>query len=553
MGKFIFIQLLCALFCVDLSAQILYSNTFDNDLNGMKVVDMDGNSPHINVSEFSGTWSSLSDRRFEQYSSGAAVSGSFYSPSGTSDDWLITPKINIPVGALLTWDAMSLDDDFQDSYEVRVSTTGDDPADFTEILFKVDKQESELTTRSVVLNEYAGQEIYIAFRNISNDKFLLIIDNIFVRIPYERDVFIKSLDLGVNYVEAQDVNITLAETKNLKARLLNFGSKRIQNLVVSYTLNGQKIEETITGNLDSGEDMIFESNAIDIPVGNGQIMDLDIVSINGQSDQDAQNNKLSVNYDGMPATPGYVSNDSKGRNVNTFNLTSQGKTIVYYFFTSDCDDCEDAVNKLNQYYLSQGAGNDGLEVIGITLNPQDDNTVLNNLGWSVTFPMMEYLPYNERLYVHFAQNHGLSTEENLPFVVQVCPNQENPAFSTIISSYEGFDNQDIFNEVFRPDHDSCQETVSSVENIDLIDNVALYPNPSGNQDVTLSIQANSTAPINVELLDMTGRVVHNYGVKILSTGDNNMVLNIENIAMGTYMVRIQKENQVNTLKLSIIK
>ncbi len=553
MGKFLFVQLLCTLFIVDLSAQILYSNTFDNDLNGMKVVDMDGNSPHPNVSEFNGTWASMSDRRFDEYSSGAAISGSFYSPRGESDDWLITPQINIPGGALLTWDAISLDDDFQDAYEVRVSTTGDDPADFTDLLFKVDKQSSELTTTSVVLNDYAGQSIYIAFRNISNDKFLLILDNIFVRLPYERDVFVKSLDMELNYVESQDAFITLSEEKRIKARLLNFGSKRITDLVISYTLNGQKIEETITGNLDSAEDMIFESEPLSVPVGNGQILDIDVVSINGLSDQDTSNDKLSLKYDGMPFTPGYASNDSKGRSVNTFNLSNEGKSIVYYFFRSDCNDCEDAVNKLNQYYLSQGAGNDNIEVIGVTLNPDDNNAALNSLGWSATFPLMQYIPYNDKLYVHYAKNHGLSTDGSLPFIVQVCPDQDNPAFSTISSSYEGFDNEDIFNEVFRPSHDACQATISDVEDIDIIDDISLYPNPTGDQQVTLSITAGSGAAVNVELLDIMGRVITNYGILKLNSGKNDTVLNIDNLPLGTYMLRLRKEHQVNSLKLVVTK
>ena len=553
MRKFLVAQMLCMLFCANVSAQILYSNTFDNGLSGMKVIDVDGNTPNQNVREFDGTWTALSDTRFDEYRSGAAISGSFYTPSGSSDDWLITPQINIPVGTVLTWDALSLDDGFRDSYEILVSTTGDNPEDFTEVIFREAREKATVNTKSVVLNDYVGESIYIAFRNVSNYKFLLIIDNIFVRIPYERDIFVKSLDIGLNYVSSQDAFITLAERKKLSARLLNFGSKKINTIQVEYTLNGQKFEESLTGNLDSGEDMIFESEFLDIPIGNGQILDLDIVSINGQSDQDIANNRMSIDYDGMPETPGYNGTDSKGNSVNTFLDGRDGKSILFYFFSSDCDDCEDAVDKLNQYYLSQGASNGNLSIVGVSVNPEDDNAALNSLGWSATFPLMQYTPYNERLFVHYTKNQELASGNLLPFVVQICSNADNPALSSINSSLEGYDNDDVFNEVFRPEHNTCQLTVTYVESIDIVNDIKLFPNPTGNQEVNLEIDVESAADVTIVLIDMMGRQVQNYNNVSLSTGNNQLIIDTAELSVGTYFVKIQKENQVNSLKLVIVE
>ena len=38
-----------------------------------------------------------------------AVSVSWYTPSGVSNDWLITPSFTVPANAVLLWDAMALD------------------------------------------------------------------------------------------------------------------------------------------------------------------------------------------------------------------------------------------------------------------------------------------------------------------------------------------------------------------------------------------------------------------------------------------------------------
>jgi len=541
----------CFIYASHSYGQILYSNTFDNGLNGMTILDMDGNTPHPNVSEFDGSWSGIPSTRFEEYADAAAISGSFYSPSGESDDWLITPAINIPAGALLTWDALSLDDSFRDSYEIRVSTTGTEVEDFNDILLKVDAEENVLTTRSVVLNDYVGQSIYIAFRNVSSDKFLLILDNIFVRLPYERDVFVKSMDLNLNYVPSQDKYITLSENKTVKANLLNFGSKRITNMIVSYTLNGQKFEETITGNLDVGEVLTYESNPITFNVGNGQVLDIDVTSINGQSDENVSNNKQKVTFDALPYVTGYSGSDSKGRNVNIYTLLNSGKSVFLYFFSSDCDDCEDAVQKLNQYYLSQGAGGQDFEMIGISVNPEDDDAKLNNLGWSATFPLLSYIPYNDKSYLHYAKNHGLSPDATLPFFVQLCPGS-NPAFSSINASAVGYDGSDIFNESFRPAHEVCQGSLSTLESIEFLEDISVFPNPINQGLLQLEIVSVESANLNLNISNLMGQTVKNIKSQRVSTGKNEITADISDLENGIYYLNISSGNQLNTIKIAVI-
>lgn len=110
-----------------------------------------------------------------------SVDGSELKPS---DDWLITPVIWIRGGdAKLSWRGISVTNllDEGAGYEILVSTTGNNPEDFTTPVFTISEESlDEWTTHEVDLSAYAGQHIYIAFHNNSATGEILGIDDIAV-------------------------------------------------------------------------------------------------------------------------------------------------------------------------------------------------------------------------------------------------------------------------------------------------------------------------------------------------------------------------------------
>lgn len=102
-----------------------------------------------------------------------------------ADDWMVLPAVRImDADATLTWQARTIAESIEEgcSYEVRVSTVGNQPEDFTEApLLTVEAEEmGAWTRRSVSLTEYAGREVWIAFRHTSLNREILAIDNICV-------------------------------------------------------------------------------------------------------------------------------------------------------------------------------------------------------------------------------------------------------------------------------------------------------------------------------------------------------------------------------------
>jgi hypothetical protein len=170
------------------NAQILYSEDFETGTTmptNMTIIDNDTASANANVAPFD-SWNLSLDRL--DANNRVATVASWLSTPGQSDDWMITPQISGLTGAgSLSWEAASWNNMFRDGYEVWVTTTiaGTTPtiSDFTTngaTVFTIADEDTLLTPHTVSLAAYAGQNVYIAFRNNSNDDLLLSVDNIVV-------------------------------------------------------------------------------------------------------------------------------------------------------------------------------------------------------------------------------------------------------------------------------------------------------------------------------------------------------------------------------------
>ncbi|MBO4306965.1 MAG: choice-of-anchor J domain-containing protein [Bacteroidales bacterium] len=123
--------------------------------------------------------------------------------STQDDDWAISQPITIPANmtsAQLSW-YVAASSYFEETYEVRVSTTGNTVSDFTDSIFGETYGGSHVK-RIVSLSNYAGQTIRIAFRHLSTDMFYLAID----------DVRIGGLEAPENVTISGPVEVQVGET-----------------------------------------------------------------------------------------------------------------------------------------------------------------------------------------------------------------------------------------------------------------------------------------------------------------------------------------------------
>ena len=128
-------------------------------------------------------------------SDSVVVSTSFYDPAGQADDWMWTPLIQgITANTKLKWKAIANNEYFYDGYEVRIMTGTNGPptggtgemgnqlTNSTRVL-SIYQESPYWTSREVSLTDYAGQSVYVGFRNNSNDKHTLLINDVIVEAP----------------------------------------------------------------------------------------------------------------------------------------------------------------------------------------------------------------------------------------------------------------------------------------------------------------------------------------------------------------------------------
>lgn len=153
--------------------------------------------------------------------------------------WIITPSItNITANTVLTWLAKSPDANFKESYEVYgTNKTGVLVAqDFAvgDLLFSTTGENSIWTRRSVSLGNFVGQTLRFAFKNNSNNKYQLWVDDIeVITLP-------NNIDAAVTEIETPKYILTNS-SDSIKINVSNLAAININTLVLNYTIGNSSI------------------------------------------------------------------------------------------------------------------------------------------------------------------------------------------------------------------------------------------------------------------------------------------------------------------------
>nr|MCS5609351.1 choice-of-anchor J domain-containing protein [Candidatus Poribacteria bacterium] len=95
-----------------------------------------------------------------------------------SDDWLITPKLDVVSGDSISFWARSSNSNPYESFNVRVSSTNaESAASFTDTLASVATVPTTWTRHTYALESYVGQDIYIAVQHNTYDGWYLYVDD----------------------------------------------------------------------------------------------------------------------------------------------------------------------------------------------------------------------------------------------------------------------------------------------------------------------------------------------------------------------------------------
>ncbi len=266
-------------------AQDVYSEDFSSGIpSDYIIIDRDGNTPHANVSFVTDAWV-LS-------SSEAVMSNSWYSPAGTSDDWMITSEITIPTAdpgktLLLTWSELTADPGYPERYDLKINTTGQTEPDSFVTIKTVLEATPEWSTQVYDFSAYQGMSIRLAYVNTSTDKFLLLIDDITIKGYSENDMAALS---------NPNPNYTLPTTK-LKLDVASFGSADVTSCDLSYSIDGAT---PVTANVAVSNLSTLSTTTLTHPTppswtAGEHSVKMWVSNVNGGTDDDLTNDSLSFN------------------------------------------------------------------------------------------------------------------------------------------------------------------------------------------------------------------------------------------------------------------
>jgi CheY-specific phosphatase CheX len=269
----------------------IYSQDFEGDFPAnMTIIDVDKNTPNAKVAKYGQSWS-------KQVISGmnmAAVT-SWFTPAGTANDWMITPAIDLTTDNKLVWTAASLDKDYKESYKVWISTTAPNAASFDAskftLLKDVKKEEASLTTHVIDLKAkgYENTKVWIAFQMVSNDCYVLVLDNILVG-------KFDGIDCS-NVSSLFDQSIKLNKEVVIKGAVRNKLMEPVTSVELTWYVEGSsdKHNQTFSGlNLAymQAQEFTFTDKYTGTKNGEETII-VEIVKVNNAVDEDNTNNKKS--------------------------------------------------------------------------------------------------------------------------------------------------------------------------------------------------------------------------------------------------------------------
>lgn len=218
----------------------------------MGLFDLDGNEPSVDMKnlgfEIGVPWV-VAEPNGD--GNNAACSTSWYKKAGTSNDWMVTPAINVTSDrAVVRWRAKAGDSEYRDGYMVLISEKGGDPENFDieNPIFTVNSEKDEWQDREVSLETYEGKQIWVAFVNNSKDKATLYIDDIMIGVP-------SALEIKSNI--SRVINETGLFT--VSANITNTSSDPVNGFKIKYQFdNGEIISEDISKTVNAGRTILVE-------------------------------------------------------------------------------------------------------------------------------------------------------------------------------------------------------------------------------------------------------------------------------------------------------
>ena len=237
--------------------------------------------------------------------------------------WMVTPQLNIPSTGNYKLKFDVYGSNYSEKLAVKVSTTGNAQADFTQTLMPTTTLDAGEATKLLDLSAYAGQSIYIAFQCTTTDGMYIAVDNVTVA---------ELAPNGIAYLDGMVQGFAPMGTNfDFYTLVENQGTAPMTSYTLTYTLNnGTPQTRNVTGINVAPFDSYIDTVTISYPTTGALTIGLEVSAPNGQTDPNPSDNTGSLTttiYD--PAT------------------ATQRMTLLEHFTTAVCPNCPSAHTRLD--------------------------------------------------------------------------------------------------------------------------------------------------------------------------------------------------------------
>lgn len=269
-----------------------------------------------------------------------------------------------------------------------------------------------------------GKNVKIAFEynDGNNWNYGAGLDN--VEVMAQPDYFAVAYPPATNYAQIDTKGEEVAFTVTAEY----YGKNELSNYKLVYSIDGGAEQEILgTTNLVSNDMVQFEVPGF----GLGDHTLTSKLVMNDNLEVLIEDATLAV----FPPVPQFLKTDVDGVEHDLYADLMAGKNVLLDFFASWCGPCESSTPMINNVWESHERGSKDFQVYGITVERSDNDAVVRGLNWGGEYPAFGYGDQNQLFYTLFNAKYGTSS---IPLFAMICPNLEDPAFSTISWTSIGF-------------------------------------------------------------------------------------------------------------------
>jgi len=406
---------------------------------------------------------------------------------------------------------------------------------------------------AVSLSDYAGQsavKIAFEYNDGGNWNFGAGIDDITILQPKERSAFVTLTDDTYKVIDAA------GETRPYNFVLTNTGSEAITQAHIMMESAGKVFETMVETNIGLGENTDF---SIEFPEGWYDLTSAKVHHINGVLGDDEPSD---LSFAVISPIPNFSQTDINGNVVDLHSLLARGHVVTLDYYASWCTQCQAASVELNNTWVDLGEGSNGFDVLALPAVLTDNADIVSALDWGTQYNRFATSFKTDVMWE--VQNAEFGATQ-IPMFIQICPNTENPGFSTVSFNSVGYPaNADMTALDSQPVIDAaqtCDPTIGTdtfvdgwaagIDDIAALNKLAVYPNPvDASSKLFFSLEKEEV--VFVSITDMVGKTIYtnNMGEQF---GEVQVSLSDIDFSNGVYTVNVQIGSEIASTKINVLR